>query len=67
MSKTKKISAGFYEGTYKSIGFKVIKTILPNNEAVWYYQIGNEQVHDWYNTKSQAIQALMSWIDETKS
>jgi len=66
MITTKKISAGFYEGTYKSIGFKVIKTILPNNEVVWYYQIGNEQVHDWYNTKSQAIQALMSWIDETK-
>jgi len=64
MIKTKKISAGFYKGQYKNIEFKIVKQVLPNNEVVWYYQIGNEQVHDWYNTKSQAIEALKYHVDE---
>ena len=64
MIKTKKISAGFYKGQYKNIEFKIVKQVLPSNEVVWYYQIGNEQVHDWYNSKSQAIEALKYWVDE---
>ena len=67
MIKTKKISSGHYQGTYKSIGFKVIKSILPSNEVVWYYQIGNEKVHDFHGSKFEAIQSLISWIEETKS
>lgn len=64
MITTKKISTGFYKGKYKNIEFKIVKQVLPNNEVVWYYQIGNEQVHDWYNSKSQAIEALKYWVDE---
>lgn len=64
MIKTKKISSGFYQGQYKNISFKIVKLDLNNNQTAWYYQIGNEQVHDWYNTKSQAIEALKSLVDE---
>ena len=64
MITIKKISTGFYKGKYKNIEFKIVKQVLINNEVVWYYQIGNEQVHDFYNTKSQAIKALKYRIDE---
>ena len=64
MITIKKISTGFYKGKYKNIEFKIVKKVLINNEVVWYYQIGNEQVHDFYNTKSQAIEALKYRIDE---
>ncbi len=68
MIKTKKIAAGYYEGRYNNIDFTIKKIgDLPNNEIAWYWQIGNEKVHDWHKSKLQAIQAVKSYIDEQQA
>lgn len=65
MIRTKKISAGFYEGRYNYVDFTINKVNdLPNSEVAWYWQIGDTKVHDWYKSKFQALQAVKAFIDE---
>lgn len=64
MIKTKKITAGYYQGRYNYIDFTIQKVCdLPNSEVAWYWQIGNKKVHDWYKSKSQAVEAVKQYID----
>lgn len=64
MITTKKISAGYYQCKYKNIDFTINKVFdLPNSQIAWYFQIGNNKVHDWQGTKFIAIQAAKEYID----
>lgn len=67
MIKTTKIVSGYYQGNYKAINFTIKKVDdLPNNQISWYFQIENENVHDWHGSKYIAIQAAKEYIDQLK-
>ena len=65
MIKTKKIAAGYYEGTYKGISFSISKVDI--TEVAWYWQIGNAPANDWFSSKKIAIDALKEYIDEQET
>lgn len=60
---TKKIVAGFYEGTYKEITYTISKVDI-TTEIAWYWQIGNEPAQDWHSSKKIAIEAVKEFINE---
>jgi len=63
--KLKKISKGYYSGTYKNVDFTICRVgHLPKNEIAWYWQIGNQEVNDWYTTKEVAIFAAIDHIKQ---
>lgn len=64
MIKTKKIAAGYYKATYKNITFEITKAETLNSEIIWYWQIGNSKVHDFYQSKSIAIKAAIEYIND---
>jgi hypothetical protein len=64
MASTKKIAAGYYTATYKNISFEITKSETLNSEILWYWQIGNSKVHDFYPSKSIAIKAATEYINE---
>lgn len=67
MIKTKKIASGFYSAVYKNITFEITKAETLNSEILWYWQIGNSKVHDFYPSKSIAIKAAIEYINELKT
>lgn len=62
MIKTKKIAAGYYEGTYKGVLFSISK--VDTTEVAWYWQIGNAPANDWHSSKKIAIDAVKEYIDD---
>lgn len=65
MIKTTKIAPGYYRGVYRGIEFFISKVKeLPTSEIAWYWQINDGPVDDWHGSKSIAIKAVKSYIDE---
>ena len=63
--KTKRISTGYYKCVYRGIVFTVTKVSeLTKSENAWYFQIGNENIHDWHGSKKMALLAAKDFIDE---